>query len=405
MYPVSSAWRSLRFGKAILLIASVVLAACQAAPTPTLEPTQPPDPTPIPPTATPLIQIEASPMPEEGLTATPYPVYGPTDYPPTVNPLTGLEVSDPEVLNRRPLLIKVSNESETVRPQSGLSFADHVWMYQMEGWGQTRFTAVYYSQAPEFVGSVRSVRLIDTDHLIHMYDGLLVISGGSVGMGTIIRYAEWNNRVFMDNGPWLERIPDIPHEGMYGYHSLFARPDQVWAEAERRGVNQRPHLEGLVFSYAVPEGGLPTDEAIINYPGKGARQRWVYDAASGRWLSFTTMENAAQPQETPDRDYITGEQLAFDNVVFLFAEFYLADFIEDMPNQLLSIGPILSGEGKAWLMRDGQRFAITWRSDGKKMLRFYDAEGNPIAFKPGTTWFNVASVREDQYPPEVSFVP
>jgi hypothetical protein len=393
-------WKSI-----LLIVVLTALAACQAAPNPAPVLTQPPQPSPAPVTPTPLIETEAAPTTTPEPTATPIPVYGPEEYPAGINPLTGLQVSDPAVLERRPLVIKVSNESETVRPQSGLSFADHVWMYQMEGWGQTRFTAIYYSQAPEFVGSVRSVRLIDTDHLIHMYDGLLVISGGSVGMGTIIRYADWNPRVFMDNGPWLERIPNIPYEGMTGYHSLFARPQNVWTEADRRGVNQRPSINGLVFSAAVPEGGIPTSEAMINYPGKGALQRWQYDPATGRWLSLMTMENAAEPKEIADLDYITGQQLAFDNVVFLFAEFYLADFIEDMPNQLLSIGPILSGEGDAWLMRDGQRYAVRWQSDGTQMLRFYDSAGNPIAFKPGTTWFNVASVREDQYPPEVSFVP
>ncbi len=389
----------------IALIVLAGLAACQPQPTVTLAetPTQPAGPSPASPTPTPLIR--ETPAPTPGPTSTQLPDVGPDHFPPNVNPLTGLAVDDPAVLARRPLLVKVSNESEQVRPQSGLSFADHVWMYQMEGWGQTRFTAVYYSRAPEAVGSVRSVRLIDSDHLIPMYDGLIAMSGCSVGMCTVILNAPWQNRVFRDDGRgYLERRCNIPHEGMCGYHSLFALPARIWEEAERRGVDAVPDLDGLRFSMTAPPGGTLTTEVVIDYPGKGPEQTWRYDPASGQWLSWTEMYTQTEP--TPDVDYLTGQQLAFDNVVIVYAEFYLADFIEDDANRLLSIGPILTGQGEAVLLRDGQRFEATWRRDDpEQMIQFFDQSGQLVPLKPGTVWFNVASVRPDQYPPTIAFAP
>lgn len=386
----------------LVILAAVGLAACQSEPAPT--------PTPTATSGGPISQDVAAtdtdtPTPTDVPTATPLPIYGPDDYPENVNPLTGLEVDDTSVLERPPILVKVSNQSNQVRPQSGLSYADHVWMYQMEGWAQTRFTAVYYSQAPEFIGSVRSVRLIDTDYLLHMYDALLVLSGGSVGMATIIKYADWNARAFLDNGPHLERIPNIPYEGMTGYHSLFARPEIVWEEAKARGVyNTDPALNGMAFSEAVPEDGTETAQVTIDYPGKGPAIRWEYDDATGTWKSWQQMQLGEPEDFTPDTDYLTSKQLAWENVVIVYADYYLADFIEDEPNQLLSIGPVLEGEGSAVLLRDGMRYDVTWQhAEGESMLHLLDADGNSVPFKPGQTWWNVISYREDQYPPEVTF--
>lgn len=383
----------------LTLALGVFVAACGGASvaTPTAEPeatsTKTPTETPSP-TATP--------------SPTPVPVYGPADYPEDINPLTGLPVDDPAILERRPALVKVSNESPEVRPQSGLSFADHVWEYQMEGWGQTRFTAVYYSQSPERVGSVRSVRLIDTGVLIPMYDAILAYSGSSMGMTTELKNTYWE-RVFREepDRTHLVRIRDIPVEGTDYYHALFAVPEDLWEYADERGVGEPEHRpEGLVFSPEVPPDGEPTDEAIVDFPGSGPLHRWTYDAASERWLS-STEDQKALAEESPDIDLLTGEQLAFDNVVILYAEHYLADFIEDVPSGLLSVGVILEGEGEAILLRDGQRYEATWRREGDdNMVQFFDADDGLIPFKPGTTWFSVTVTGEfEEYQAAVDFKP
>ena len=97
-------------------------------------------------TETPVAKIETTPILEE--------------FPADVNPLTGLQVTDPAVLNRRPQVIKISNAPVLVRPQAGIGAADIVFEHYAEG-GLTRFSAIFYSQAPNRVGSIRSARLIE----------------------------------------------------------------------------------------------------------------------------------------------------------------------------------------------------------------------------------------------------
>lgn len=99
--------------------------------------------------------------------------------PPNVKPFTGLVVSDLASLHRRPLTIKISHFPRYVRPQAGLQAADLVFEHYAEG-GTARFTAIFYVNAPERVGPVRSARLIDTV-IPEMVDGALVTSGSSSG--------------------------------------------------------------------------------------------------------------------------------------------------------------------------------------------------------------------------------
>src|SRR5690606_8212981 len=91
------------------------------------------------------------------------------------NPLTGLPVSDPAMLGRRPIAIKIGNAPRYVRPQSGLSLADVAYEYYIE-WGQTRFVAVFYSNDAERVGPVRSGRFFD-EHIARMYHSFLFFKG------------------------------------------------------------------------------------------------------------------------------------------------------------------------------------------------------------------------------------
>ncbi len=306
------------------------------------------------------------------------------------------------MLDRRPLVVKVSNESNEIRPQTGLSFADHVWEYQMEGFEQTRYTAVFYSRAPERVGSVRSARLIDVHQLMYMYDGLLVYSGCSLGVCYQIQTAPWGkDRAFREDSVALVRMNGIPRPGISYYHTLFAIPDQVWKEADERGVNGRPNIEPLLFDPNPPPKGITTFDFVIDYPDLGPRHRWHYDAENHNWLSFTT-DQRQQTKEQPDIDFLTNGQLAFDNVVLIYADHSLADFIEDEPNQLSSVEINLIGEGDAVLMRDGKRYNCRWvRHDLADMIQLVDPAGNPIPLRPGTTWFNVYS--DNMFQPDVSF--
>ena len=113
----------------ILLLLVLALSACSSG-TPEASPTIPEDlasATPFLPRATgtftPSPTVTEAPLPTPTNTPTPLPVeYGPDNFPAQVNPLTGLAVADPQLLERRPVAVKINLVPRTTnRPPWGVS--------------------------------------------------------------------------------------------------------------------------------------------------------------------------------------------------------------------------------------------------------------------------------------------
>jgi hypothetical protein len=321
-----------------------------------------------------------------------------------VNPLTGESVSDPALLQRRPLAIKVGNSNEPrVRPQSGVSLADLVFEHESEG-GIPRWTAIFLSQTPSRVGSNRSCRIIDAD-LPAMYKSLLACSGFSGGTREFyIKPTEFyaERRVFSpdfgDAGDMFFRTDTAAPP-----HNLFVSPAAVWAEATRRGINQPQDLSGMTFSATLSGSGTPAAQVVIPY--RNERAEWRYDPQSTTCSSQTGCY-LRWSDGAVHTDALNGQQLSAANVVILYAN-HVEDgrYLEEDygPNiRIFSIqiqiwndpsNPTVPG-GHAQLLRDGQVFEGKWSRPGRfDMITVVDAAGRPIPLKPGITWFQL--VRPD----------
>ncbi len=380
-----------------LALAVVVLAACGenpatsqavlASPTarpiikPTLRPTSTPlaSPTPtLPPTPTPdtrLIDLNA----------------------PGVNPLTGEQVTDPAVLNRRPLAIKIGDSWETgVRPQSGASYADWVIEHQSEG-GIPRWTAIFYGNTPARVGGTRSCRIIDNE-IPAIFKSLLACSGMSGGTREFyIRPADFSQEgrtltpdgVFGGYGPPMYyRLDSAPAP-----HNLFVNPAIVWQEADKRGSNTKPDLSGLIFSTEPLLPGRPTGQISLKYGSE--TETWKYSpevstcgSANGCWLRWSG--------GVPHTDALNGQQLSAANVIVAYAN-HVEDkrYLEEDYGAFKAFGLQIQlwNEGPVRIFRDGQEFGGKWvRVNRDDMLTFVDPNGKPIPLKPGKTWLEVVNL-------------
>jgi hypothetical protein len=260
-------------------------------------------------------------------------------------------------------------------------------------------------------------------NLVDMYGGILVYSGASSNrhapdspprVNELINAAPWVQRVVTEDylprvgaaysAPYFARL-DYPSASIPEYHKLFAFPSEIWNLITQKGVNDKPNLDGLVFNYTPPGGGTTTASMAIDYPGKGPKHTWTYDRGSDKWLSSTEDQQASLP-DTPDLDLITNAQLAFDNVVVIHAFHANSNFLEDENANLYSVWINLYDQGECTLLRDGLRFDCIWkRADKGGMMQFFDASNNPMPFKPGTTWFNVAASNIPSAKPVITFTP
>jgi hypothetical protein len=375
----------------VVLLLFIASACTQVAPAPSAMPTEnpasaiPPSEAPAtteaPPTAT------LAPAATESPTATASTVaYGPQNFPANIDPLTGETVGDPSLLERRPLAVKIQLFPRGGRPPWGVSSADIVYDYY-QNFGLTRLHAIFLSHNAETVGPIRSARLLDQS-LVSMYQSIFAF--GSAEQRTYSRLfgAEYANRLVVEGNT---NCPPLCREDPNGSNYLVTNTDQLSAYASSKGVdNVRQNLDGMSFNSSTPTGGQPVKQIFVRF-SISAYSFWDFNPDSGRYLRFQDTQEANDTQTenyAPLVDRLTGEQLAADNVVVVYAPHQYAFGTKPGVSEVVDI--LLSGSGPAYAFRDGQVFQVTWNRPNKNSVLFLTLpDGTPYPMKPGNTWFEV----------------
>lgn len=357
----------------ILCACLFFLTACggsRTAPTPT------PTKTPIPNTP----QAQALPTPTPVPTNTPAPVMlpTPTTRPENIAPYTGLPVDDIEPLRRRPIFICINNDPVGRTVHYGLSQADLVYEYIVDGFTLTRITAMYQSQAVERIGPVRSARMPNI-WMTYMYDGVLACSGGS----DEIRYLLKNEVGF----PYLDADIDDPSNNVYFFSigNDYRTRMQVSTAGVRRWLQntnrekewQRP---GFAFSPNPPANAAGEATTIrITYPG-GNSVEWRYDPGLGGYVRFQA--------GTQQFDLGNSRPIVAQNVIVIKAQHELTDMVEDSLGTK-GVNIELYGFGDLRVFRDGKVYEGTWRADPENPPRWLGPGEVIIELKPGQSWVQV----------------
>ncbi len=361
-----------------------VAPVAQVAPTETLSvtalPTQPALAATLAPTAT--TAATAAPTKTSAPTASPTPapvVYGPDTFPANINPLSGLPVSDPAKLTLPPALISISNFPVTARPQFGLSVTPFVYEVYV-GYGMTRFLATVYGEMnatngkPAVFGPIRSGRL-PYEPLRMLLNGFLMIASGDEKV---------LNELKLYTNVWNPASNDV--NGVSVTSEVVENMARQYLAA-----TGKPALNGLVFDARPPQGGKPGKQLWIPYGGAN-QVIWKYDATSDGYLRFQDNYDGVTYIQATDQQ--TQKPLVYENVVVLFAPH------QALQAEKIEIGLAFVKQAPALLFRDGKMQEIFWSSQDAeyyqktgqiRMLRFVDAQGRPVALKPGQTWVQVVT--------------
>lgn len=390
-----------------LIFAAALLAGCSIleeafAPLPTLPPTamlptmaqNTPTPWPTPlDTATPMGSATPKPTRTPGPTNTPAatmpPIIrvSPKNFPDYANPLTGLPVADPLLLERKPIIVKISNYPHSVRPQWGISLADHVFEYYLED-GLTRFAAVFYGQDAAQVGPIRSGRIFDAT-LLKMYNAVVVFNGADQKVVTYFKENNLYNQLVVERPGitplWRDDVRRPPNN-LFGDTAAISRH-----VTERGSGNERPDLVTNAFSSIGNYGRDFATRIDVNYSYANYAY-WEYDPESGQYLRYqgsrdTVIDHTyVDPQYELLTDNLTGLPVAADNVVIIFAPhefFYLSSDTEIFDIQL-------AGQGPAYVFRDGTGNPAIWqRTAENKPLGIRNINGDYFPLRPGVTFFQV----------------
>jgi hypothetical protein len=343
------------------------------------------------PTATPASEVPATEAPR--VQAPPLPtstasVIAPESIP-GINLLTGLPVDDPAVLACKPLMVAISLFPVSARAkQAGLPLAAFVFeIYDHDG--MTRNLVGFYGDyvhdlseilgnqlaeaQPGFsIGPIRSGRLAFED-IKTLFPGAVLITAGA--SAEVAEQLTNRRNVFgSDSG-------DINSAGL----NLEALQGLVPCNADPA------EYAGLTFDSAAPAGGREAPSFQVLYNNLN-RVRWDYASEAGAYLQSRDKADASG-EYYPSIDQLTGEQLAFPNVLVLFAQHR---FVNSTAT-IVEVETLYVEGRKGLLFRDGRQYDITW-STRKGELRLFGADGEAIALRPGPTYFEVVSYQSTWNP-------
>lgn len=313
---------------------------------------------------------------------------GPDNFPKDVNPLTGLKVLDPTLLERRPLMIKVSNLPRYVRPQWGLNLADHVYEYYTE-YGTTRFIAIYLGQDASQVGPIRSARFFD-ENIIRAYKAVFAFGSADIYVLNRLFNADFSDRLVLESNltPMFRYDPNKYNHLMVGTAALSKYIGDKGIE------NGRQDLNGMLFQMKPPDSGVHAEQVSVRFSA-AIYNKWEYNPSSGKYSRSSDIvddpNGGLNEVYTPLSDQLTGEAVVSENVVFLEVPY---KFFRREPEQMEI--PFV-GSGAAFAFRDGNMYEVRWqRFEEDSMVSLAYEDGTLFPLKPGNTWFEVIGTTSEQ---------
>lgn len=347
-----------------------------AAPTPLYLPSV----TPLPPTPTEKVILPES-LPE-GVNVPAFTL------PTSLNPLTGLPPSDPTLMERRPLAIKVANYPRYVRPQSGLTLADNIYEYYIEA-GLTRFIAVFYGNDSEWVGPVRSGRYFD-EHVQRMYHAYLVFKFADpreLGYFQASDFAPFLVVPSLGSCPPFRLRPD---RNIEVYNNSYFNTI-LWEDCVvKNGLeNQRQSIRSGFFSESVPSSELLGTQ-MFTYYSADSYNYWLYRPETKQYVRYQETDDTRNDQ--PEKydvlmDAVTATAVHASNIVYLLTHHTFSNTFDE-EDEVYQID--LTGSGEAYVFRDGIGIPARWiRTNKDQPLLLTTLNGAPIYLRPGITFYEV----------------
>ena len=298
------------------------------------------------------------------------------------SPLNGKLFTKSEMdilMARRPVAVMINNHA-AARPQSGLNSADIVIEANVES-GITRYMAIFWSEAPEKVGPIRSIRQYYLEWLSE-YDPI-VIHDGCASSDDV--------RVNACGNIYLYGIKDIGTLGAwrwddgrrYAPHNEYSSVEYAWEYARKVDWNNFPTtLESWKFKNDTDITSRGDGETIEVTFHTRLNNGGLYDAI---WTYDTTTNSYFRKVGgQADMDQETSTQVSARNVVI--QEIQMINTGDDKAHIILTT----IDEGDAIFLIDGNIEYGTWKKTSRTdRTTYYDSKGEEIEFNRGRIWISV----------------
>jgi Protein of unknown function (DUF3048) N-terminal domain/Protein of unknown function (DUF3048) C-terminal domain len=289
---------------------------------------------------------------------------------PATFPLTGLPAGDPALRDRTALSVKIDNIG-LARPQAGLNQADLVVEQPVEG-GLTRLFVTYQSKDTPNLGPVRSARPVDALLLRQLGPSLFAFAGASAGVLQVIQRSSGATLLTPSTAPGAFRQVS----GRRAPHSTFSSTAALYAAGRRINPKLGPPRGLLTFAAHPSASAKPVTVARLTF-SPSAHSSWQWKGTRFVRYQDGTLDRLAD-----------GDIVSTDNVVVLSVTVRPSGNVDVLGNP--TPDPVLTGSGRAWVLRDGTVTAGTWRSASVGApLQVRGADGGAVPLRPGRTWIEL----------------
>ena len=284
-----------------------------------------------------------------------------------------------------PVLVVKIDDTTQAHPQIGLEDADIVYIEQVEG-GLTRLAAVFSSVVPQRIGPVRSARISDIEIMSQFGRVAFAYSGAQSKLLPVIAAANLQDLGAQRQSPTIFTTDPTRIQP----YAMVLRADLLMQKINDENY-QIDSAKSVGFKFGpLQEGGAETSKAVMHWPAATYSATWSND--DSRWLlSHNNSVNVA------DSGVVLGPTTLVIQLVSITPSEYGDKFGGVTPfSQTV-------GTGKAYVLRDGQRFVTTWnRASADDGTTFSFADGTVMNFDPGQIWIALTDQEPDFTSPPVA---
>lgn len=307
--------------------------------------------------------------------------------------LTGKLV--PESIGRTKAISVMFNNIQDALPQSGISNAEVIYESPVEG-GITRLMGILEDyQDVERIGSVRSCRnyyvyFAREFNTYYLHFGQAVYALDLLNLDSTL------------NLSGLESEGELVYyrsDDFASPHNVFTNYERIWDGIDYMNYPTTYSDEYLStnghYIFAADDAPVTLEQGVdaaVVVPGYSYNNaHFIYDAETEKYTRYQYGDTQI--------DYLTGNALKYDNVIFQYCDW--APFDE---NGYLNIDVLSGGSGK--YITKGKAIDITWKKDEVNtedafanenfgVTHYYDADGNEITLNQGKTWVCIVLYPDD----------
>jgi hypothetical protein len=285
-------------------------------------------------------------------------------------PLTDEPAPGGHVPPRPALAVKIGNEPQGARPQSGLNEADIVYDTPAEGFIM-RYMAVYQCHAASSIGPTRSVRWVDWHLLAQFGRPILAFAGGidpDVAAVNSLGWLKGADLLTSAQGAGVRISSRVPPD------NLYTSTAALW---KLHPTDTTPPPAVFKYGELIPRDAQPASSVAINFSA-GTDVVWHWSAAAHEWVHSYSGAS--------DIDALGGKPVTTANVVIQIVNFTYGPYAESTGGTG-DVESVTTGTGSGWVLRNGLAIHVTWsRPSTASPTTFIDDGGHAVTLSPGRTW-------------------